>query len=302
MLRLKNQAALFLNSIPQGAHVFLNNKNTGKITPVKLTLDKGTHLITFKKDEYYSDDQIFTLNKQQTLKFESKLEKRMIEMVRIPAGRLTIRDAGSSYDISIKSFNMMTKEVTFNQYDEYANATGAKLPKDEGFGRGSHPVLNVTWSDVQKFAEWLNKKTGKLFRLPSETQWEYAARGGTKTLYAWGNDINCSLASYSGGQNSTCYYIYNGAYRGTAKVGSFPPNKYGLYDMHGNVYEWVQDCWNNNYNGVPNNGEARIEGDCSTHVVRGGHWADPPENLQSYFRTKLSSGEPGYIGFRLIHD
>ena len=191
----------------------------------------------------------------------------------------------------------MTKEVTFKQYDSYAKVTGKTLPKDEGWGRGNRPVINVNWHESRDYADWLSKKTGHRFRLPTEAEWEYAARAGSTGKYSWGNDINCTQARY-GNDNGNC-----GNEHKTVPVGSYQPNSFGLYDMHGNVLEWVYDCWNDNYRGAPINGKAWIKGDCEKRGFRGGAWFYSPQYIRSASRNwSYAAHQFFYFGFRLVRE
>jgi formylglycine-generating enzyme required for sulfatase activity len=231
------------------------------------------------------------------------------ELVQIPAGNFRMGSNEKSrekpiHTVQIKAFKMMAKEVTFKQYDIYAKAEGKSLPGDEGWGRGNRPVINVSWKDTRQYIKWLNQKTGKQFRLPTEAEWEYAGRGGSTTKYSWGNNVKCSKAQYDGGKDSSCYYKdSDGLFRGTATVGSFAANAFGLYDMHGNVWELTQDCWNDSYNGAPTNGKAWLSGDCGKRVLRGGGWYSYTQYMRSASRirytttTRLSN-----YGFRLAQD
>ena len=153
-------------------------------------------------------------------------------------------------------------------------------------------MINVSWEDAQAYVAWLAKKTGKPHRLLSEAEWEYAARAGTTTRYPWGDEPGTNRANFrdSGSQWS----------EQTAPVGSFDPNKFGLYDMIGNVWEWVQDCWNESYKGAPADGRAWESGNCGLRVVRGGSWFNLPENARAAYRNRFA---PGYrnsnSGFRV---
>jgi formylglycine-generating enzyme required for sulfatase activity len=186
--------------------------------------------------------------------------------------------------VDIKAFRIGKYEVTFEQYDAFAEATGKAKPDDQGNGRGQQPVGNVTWWEAVAYAEWLSQKTGKKFRLPSEAEWQYAARAGTTTEYYWGNEIDRNFANY--GKDECCGLHASGAdkWLGAAPVGQFPPNKFGLYDMLGNVSEIVQDCWNPNYIGAPTDGSAWTTGDCSKHVTVGGQYHFEPFWIRSAAR------------------
>jgi formylglycine-generating enzyme required for sulfatase activity len=146
------------------------------------------------------------------------------------------------------------------------------------------PMVNVTWGDAQAYVSWLTRKTGQPYRLLSEAEWEYAARAGTTTPFSFGSTISTSQANYNN------YYTYGTGVKGeyrpkeTTEVGSFPPNAWRLYEMHGNASEWTQDCWNKNYRRAPNDGSAWTTGDCSMRVIRGGMWDSDPELIRSAHR------------------
>ena len=166
-------------------------------------------------------------------------------------------------------------EVTFADYDRFAEATNRTKPGDSGWGRGSRPVIKVSQEDAKAYATWLSAQTGKTYRLPSEAEWEYAARAGTSTRYSWGNEIGVNRANCDG-----CGSAWDDEQ--TAPVGSFAANAFGLFDMHGNVKEWVADCRHHNYEGAPTDGSAWTNGCSSTlAVVRGGSWGDAPRSLRS---------------------
>ena len=182
------------------------------------------------------------------------------------------------------SFALSKHEVTFEEYDRFAAATGRSLPDDEGWGRGRRPVINVSWNDAAAYAAWLSDQTGERYRLPSEAEWEYAARAGTTTAYGWGNEIGYGRAHCDG-----CGGRRDGEQ--TVPAGSFDPNTWGLHDMAGNVWEWVEDCWHDNYAGAPRDGTAWTRGgDCRRRVLRGGSWINYPVNLRSANRVGLAAG------------
>ncbi len=231
------------------------------------------------------------------------------EMVAIPGGIFRMGDlsgAGNGdetpvHSVTVPAFQLGKHEVTFAQWDACVadGGCGGYTPDDKGWGRGSLPVIYVSWDDVQSFIDWLNSKTGGNYRLPTEAEWEYAARAGSTTEYSWGDDIGHNLANCDG-----CGSQWDD--RQTAPVGSFPANAWGLHDMHGNVWEWVQDCWNNSYEGAPTDGSAWTSEECSLRVFRGGSWggwADSPGTLRSanrYWRDR--SSRHNYLGFRLAQD
>ena len=233
--------------------------------------------------------------------------KRLVEgMVSVPAGefRMGSRDPEAednekpAHRVTVPAFKLGKYEVTFAQWDACVADGGCNSysPDDRGWGRGNRPVFIVSWDDVQSFIDWLNGKTGGNYRLPSEAEWEYAARAGSTTNYSWGDDIGNHLAN--------CESWYCGdRWEHTAPVGSFPANAWGLHDMHGNVEEWVQDCWNDSYEGAPTDGSAWTSGGCDWRVVRGGSWDLHPWYLHSASRSGVDRSYRFYlIGFRLAQD
>jgi formylglycine-generating enzyme required for sulfatase activity len=210
------------------------------------------------------------------------------EMVVVPSGEFTM---GSNDDeekpphrVAIEApFAVGRFAVTFAEWD----AAGlAHKPGDEGWGRGRRPVINVSWEDAQAYASWLSQQTGKTYRLLSEAEWEYCCRAGTTTRYAFGDNISTSQAHFGA--------------ESTVEVGKFQPNAWGLYDMHGNVLEWVEDNWHPNYQGAPTDGSVWPGGDVFRRVLRGGAWYSLPDNLRSAFRNwSLSDSRNDLVGFRV---
>ena len=232
-------------------------------------------------------------------------------MVKIPAGDFTQGSPTSDpysfsserpqRTVTVPTFAMGKHEVTFDQWGAcVADGGCTHAPDDLGMGRGNRPVINVTWNDSQQYVTWLSNKTGREYRLPSESEWEYATRAGTSSRFNTGDCIASDQANFRGTEpGEGCP---TGIFRNrTMAVGSFAPNAYGLYDTHGNVWEWVQDCWNNNYNGAPTDGRAWMTGDCSLAVLRGGSWAIGGMALRSAGRVSYSrdSRSPRYPGFRV---
>jgi formylglycine-generating enzyme required for sulfatase activity len=178
--------------------------------------------------------------------------------------------------------------VTFEEYDLFARSTGRTQPEDEGWGRGRKPVINVAWEDARTFAAWLSVRTKRHYRLLSETEWEYACRAGTTTRYWWGDKIEPEHANYGKGLGKT------------SEVGSYPANPFGLYDMQGNVWEWVEDRWHESYEGAPANGSAWTAGNDSRRVVRGGSWGNSPKVLRAAVRVRYEADYRGPgVGFRI---
>ena len=240
------------------------------------------------------------------------------EMVEIPAGRFRMgcvsgrdcdEDEKPVHEVTIASFALSKYEVTFEEYDRFTDATGHERAGDEGWGRGRRPVSNVSREDVLAYAEWLSSETGEGYRLPSEAEWEYAARAGSTTKYHFGDDESrlCRYANHS--DTSTDYEWRNtacsdGVGKRTATVGTYQPNAFGLYDMHGNVWEWVQDCWEDSYRDAPSDGTPRAPwdgSDCEHQVLRGGSWGDGPNILRAADRvgTPRGMGAGSSGGFRV---
>lgn len=226
------------------------------------------------------------------------------EMVVIPAGRFMMgspNDEEGSFDsegpqhpVTItKRFAVAANDVTFDEWDACEKYLGCPHISDAGFGRGRQPVINVLWSDAQLYVAWLNKMTGKTYRLLSEAEWEYAARAGKTTPYYWGNDIGTNNANCN-----DCGSKWDA--KAPAPVGSFKPNPFGLYDMAGNVYQWVEDCYHKNYVGAPSDNSPWITSDCKYRVVRGGSWLSDSRYLRAAYRNGYT---PDYrhdsLGFRV---
>jgi formylglycine-generating enzyme required for sulfatase activity len=192
------------------------------------------------------------------------------------------------------SFGVGKFELSFEEWDacvQYGNCD--PHISEHGWGRGRQPAINVSWDDAKTYVAWLSRITGKPYRLLSEAEWEYAARAGSPTAYPWGNEIGKGKANCDG-----CGSQWDS--KQTAPIGSFPANAFGLYDMNGNVLEWVEDCYHPNYDEAPRNGSPWTTGDCGRHVTRGGSWEDEPKDLRSASRHYNSIGNryPG-LGFRV---
>ena len=227
------------------------------------------------------------------------------EMVMIPGGTFRMGDLNNGvgadslkpvHSVTVPAFRLGKYEVTFAQWDACVadGGCGGFIPFDEGYGRGNRPVINVSWDDIQLFIEWLNIKTGGGFRLPTEAEWEYAARAGTMTEFSWGDDIGHNLANCS--DCDDLWYT-------PAPVGSYPANPWGLHDMHGNLSEWVQDCSNETYEGAPSDGSAWESGNCYKRMYRDGSWARRWRHMRSYGRLWIEKEFRSVdLGFRLAQD
>ena len=244
----------------------------------------------------YVEDQrdgtwVFTLLGQNEFSFtydRSRVGPIRPEMVVIPGGSFRMgcvsgRDCGNYehpvHTVRVGRFELSKYEVTFDEYDRFTVATDRVPLDDEGWGRGRRPVINVDWSDAQDYTRWLSEQMGERYRLPSEAEWEYAARAGSVTAYSWGNEIGSNRANCDG-----CGSQWDK--KQTAPVGSFGPNGWGLHDMHGNVWEWVQDKPHENYQGAPIDGSAWENGPTLSirRLLRGGSWFSLPRNVRSAFR------------------
>jgi formylglycine-generating enzyme required for sulfatase activity len=234
------------------------------------------------------------------------------EMVVVPAGNFTMGspktennrndNEGPQHEVTFdRAFAVGKFEVTFAEWDKCLTGGGCKnyRPDDKGWGRGARPVVNVLWSDAQSYVAWLSQKTGAEYRLLSESEWEYAARAGTETEFSTGKTITADQANFNGD------YTYNGSDKGenrgkTVEVGSFAANKFGLHDMHGNVLEWVEDCYKDSYLGAPDDGSAHQDNTDCYRVYRGGSWGSDPQFLRSASRYSKSPFNRNYfLGFRL---
>ena len=230
--------------------------------------------------------------------------KECPEMVVLPAGSFTMGSENGSSDeqpqreVTIaKRFAVSKFEVTFEEWDAcVAAGTCQHNPGDSKWGRKNRPVINVAWEDAKAYISWLNTKVdGSAYRLLSEAEWEYAARAGAiNSSYSWGNEIGNDKANCKG-----CGSRWDN--KQTAPAGSFDANAFGLYDLLGNVWEWTEDCWNDDYKRAPVDGTAWTDlGDCRLRVVRGGAWSFGPENLRLTKRRRyISTNRLSSIGFRV---
>ena len=231
-------------------------------------------------------------------------------MVQIPAGTFVQgsppdEPERASYEgpqrtVNVSAFALGQTEVTFAQWDACVADGGCSHdPSDSGWGRSDRPVINVSWDDAQEYITWLSNKTGQNYRLPSESEWEYATRAGTAGRFNTGDCITTDQANFWGG--SPAQGCPTGVVRSqTVPVASFAPNGFGLHDTHGNVWEWVQDCWNTDFIGAPTNGNAWMTGECSRAVLRSGSWVNVGSNLRSASRNTTDRGfRVNYFGFRV---
>jgi formylglycine-generating enzyme required for sulfatase activity len=214
------------------------------------------------------------------------------EMVVVPAGNFTMGSPRTEeghndkeepqHKVTIaKSFAAGKYAVTFDEWDACVSDGGCNdhRPSDQGWGRSKLPVINVSWDDAKTYTVWLSAKTGKTYRLLSEAEREYVARAGSSTAYWLGSTISANQANFNPG------YGKGENRRKAQPVDSFAPNSWGLYNVHGNVWEWVEDCWHNNYQDAPLDGSAWTTGECKHRILRGGSWVDYTRDLRSAART-----------------
>jgi formylglycine-generating enzyme required for sulfatase activity len=225
------------------------------------------------------------------------------ELVEIPAGSFSMGSQEGHWSerpvhrVTVsKPFALAKFEVTVGQWQACVDAGAcASMPSMQNV-TDSSPVHDVHWNEVQDYLEWLSGKTGKTYRLPTEAEWEYAARGGTKTRYWWGDAI--------GARNANCEDCGGSWDRKTpAQIGSYQANPFGLHDMNGGVMEWVADCWYPDYDGAPADGTARQSGDCSQRVLRGGSWRNDQTYATVSSRLSYDASVRYYTnGFRVARD
>jgi formylglycine-generating enzyme required for sulfatase activity len=224
------------------------------------------------------------------------------ELVVVPTGDFTMGSNETPYEkpehqISIrKSFAIGRREVTFAEWDQCADVGACKQrPDDHGWGRGDRPLINVSWDDAKQFVGWLSQKTGQKYRLPSEAEWEYAARAGTKTPFWWGREVGTGHA-----QCDSCGSTIK---QQVVPAGSFRPNGFGLYDTAGNAAEWVEDCWNDNYRNSPKDASPATSGDCRLRVLRGGNFLSKASEIRSSARFRYDVDVRYYAnGFRIVRE
>jgi len=234
------------------------------------------------------------------------------DMVVVPAGRFTM-GAPKHEPASSKSerpqrvvafarpFAVGRFAVTFAEWDACLADRGCfgQRPSDQGWGRGRRPVINLTWHDADAYVRWLARRTGRPYRMLSEAEREYAARAGTTTPFWWGAQASTDRANYNGDLVYACGK--KGENRGrTLPADSFAPNPFGLHQVHGNVSDWVEDCWNDSYDGAPADGSAWKDGHCHMRVMRGGAWSRTPKAMRSASRIAFGSDiSMQYFGLRV---
>lgn len=196
--------------------------------------------------------------------------------------------------VVLKPFAIGIHEITFDEYDHYCARTRSKLPDDQGWGRGLRPVINVSWEDAKRYTEWLSEQTGNRYRLPTDAEWEYATRAGSRQRFWWGDTTERAQANCEG-----CGSLWDG--EKSAPVGRFPPNGFGLHDTAGNVWEWMEDCYSDSFAKAPADGKALQKPGCGKRVIRGGAWSFPPQEMRSANRWRdFPARRSDDTGFRVV--
>jgi formylglycine-generating enzyme required for sulfatase activity len=254
------------------------------------------HAITAQAERMLKPGEQF----RECAKTDGDYSKYCPEMVVVPSGKFKMgspptekcrkTNEGPEHEVTIASHFAVSKfEVTVDQWEtciKYGDCTRVRSP----FGGDKQPQINVSWYDAQEYVNWLSRLTGQQYRLLSEAEWEYAARAGTTSPYSFEGES--ALGEYA-------WYSENSK-KQTHPIGEKKPNVFGLYDMHGNVWEWVEDCYHENYNEAPADGKAWTAGDCDSRAVRGGGWNYDPGYLRSASRTNSTSDDRNYdVGFRV---
>ncbi len=280
-------------AISEAARDAAKTRETARVN--KEQADSGLSLTTYLPGDSNNDTSAEPIKQQnEDIKFVAPV------MVAIPAGNFLMgSDQGAEdekpvHHVALEAFSMSKHEITMQQFRVFALATGRPapqyLPQESNL-----PATNVSWSEAVAYTQWLSNKTRRLFRLPSESEWEYAARAGTTTNYFTGDTlVNAANCIGCGGQWSG---------KSVAPVGSFDPNEFGLYDTHGNVWEWVEDCWTDNYDGRSKSAAAIVVDGCKRHVLRGGSWYNDADYARASYRgNEMFYFRDSGVGFRVVHE
>jgi len=253
----------------------------------------------------------FKLSNHKISYIQDKLKSGELspKMVVIPPGTGTIggenfrsfQDEAPIFKATIKeSYALSETEITFAQYNQFCKTGIRSCPKDEGWGRGKQPVVNISWFDAVAYTKWLSKETGNIYRLPSEVEWEYAARAGTTSKFWWGNDYVQGI--------DHCDRDLGGCPKGSDfghpwKVGILKANPFGLYDVTSNVYEWVEDCYVDNHNNATKTIAPIKTGNCKNRTVKGASWTMPQPHVHHSLRLGFTiNARANSIGFRVLRE
>lgn len=283
-----------------------------------IPLPAGRYLVEVKAEGYHGVEEWVQID-NASVNYPIALRKKVVpgslfkndlsngdlgpEMVIIGPGRFQMGDKSDGVTMPIRTviideaFAISRFEITFADYEKFVRATGYSMPEDNRWGRGSRPVINVSWQDAQKYVAWLSSATGKRYRLPTEAEWEYVARANTESDYWW-SGTSKGMANCRSGCDSDFAGLFIAK---TAPVGSYSANSFGTHDTAGNVAEWVQDCFQNHYLSAPRDGSAVVVSDCSKRSVRGGSMKSSAKEITSYAREgKLPGKRYDDVGFRVV--
>lgn len=312
--------ALTVTAIPDTARIRILNIPEVYYPGIKLL--PGKYHIEVAQDGYDTKTEWVTINRK-ALSPELRLRKTPVPgavfynslnkvggkgpaMVIVPAGSFLMGNKTDSNATPVRRvrfkvpFAVSQYEITFADYDKFAQATGHPKPNDKRWGRGSRPVINVTWQEAKDYAKWLRKTTGRKYRLPTEAEWEYIARAKTKSNFWWGNATPEGKANCRRGCNSTYSGIFTAK---TAPVGTYGANLFKIFDTAGNVAEWVADCYQDHYLGAPRDGSAVTSKRCATYSVRGGSMKQGKDNIGSSKRDSRAAAQRfDDVGFRVVVD
>ena len=299
------------------AEVLLNGQVIGKARPGQpfesQAVAVGEREVGVRAQGYKAAAQMYRFRTRQWVDAGFRLTALLPlpEMIDLPGGEFWMgsppeeperfADEGPRHKVRVRPFSIGKYAVTFAQYDAFAEATGRTKPSDAGWGRDQRPVVNVGWGDAVAYAQWLSAQTGEAYRLPSEAEWEYVVRAGSETAFWTGRCIHTDQANYDGNNDYHGCGAKTGGYCGkTVPVGSLPANPWGLHEVLGNVWEWVQDHYHDTYAGAPADGGAWESGGGSARVSRGGSWFNGPRYLRSAVRSgnEPDDGDDKH-GFRL---
>ncbi len=297
-----NVTTTVVKSLPEDSGIAVRTDHESVVIPqaaVKVPREETAPVVSEPENKPEPEARLVALG---TFRDTLKDGGRGPQMIKLPAAAFMMGSTGNSinfdegprHKVNVPQFSISKHEVTFTEYDRFARAAGRRLPYDEDWGRSGRPVVNVNWNDAADYAFWLSKQTGKDYRLPSEAQWEFAARAGSEGAYWWGDKVaagkgNCFDCGSEWGNQST------------AKVGSFGANVFGLYDTAGNAQEWTDDCYYRGYVGAPTDGSARIISECTQRVVRGGSYTSPQDSLRTARRSQYHQDTRlDNLGFRVV--